>query len=384
MNDKEQSIFYKKIFIVITIIIFSSLHYFTTTNIHFLHDIYQRLYYIPIICASVWFGIKGGLSASAVISLIYIGHVVFQWKIMPHMELQKYLEIVLFNLVALITGLLTEREQKLKNKYLDTADMLKESYDKLKIQAKDMIEIEEQLRRADRLTMLGQISAELAHEIRNPLGSILGTAEIIKKDYNKDDKQHEFIEIMLKETKRLNDVLKNFLNFTREGEASDEMTDVNLLIHDAVNFLKLQFDKKNVSVALDLDENIEKIKLDGEQLKQVFFNIIINGVQSMPTGGKLTITTGIKNDDGKDFLCIDFVDTGIGISEKNIENLFKPFYTSKNEGTGLGLSISQKIIEKFDGEITVQSRINAGSTFTVKLPYLSGKENAEKKDINNR
>jgi two-component system NtrC family response regulator len=314
---------------------------------------------------------KDGLTASAIISVIYFIHIIFQWKLKPTISLQKYLEIIIFNLVALMTGLLTEREQKQKNMYHETADKLKESYEKLKERTKQMIEIEEQLRRADKLTMLGQISAELAHEIRNPLSSIKGTVEIIKDDYTPDDKKYEFIRILTKETNRLNDVLNNFLNFTKGKVSTPSMVDVNLLVHDVINFLRLQFNKKKIKIVLKLDEHIGKINLEGEQLKQVFLNIIINAIQSMPSGGNLTITTRkVRVQESKenalDHLYIDFKDTGAGMKEDTIKNLFKPFYTSKEDGTGLGLSISQKIVEKFDGEILVKSELDEGSTFTVK------------------
>lgn len=378
----------KKLFIFFSIIIISSLHYLTATNIHILHDIYQRLYYIPIICAAIWFGMRGGLSVSAVISLIYVGHIVFQWKLMPHVSLQKYLEILIFNLVALTTGLLTEREQKLKNKYHKTADKLKELFERLKKQTKDMIEIEEQLRRADKLTMLGQISAELAHEIRNPLGSIKGTVEIIKGDYSPDDMKYEFIRILEKETKRLDDVLHKYLSFTKSGAFSASMVDVNQVIRETVSFLNLQIEKSGGTIKFDLMDTLPKIKLDSEQLKQVCLNILINGLQAIPeTGGEITVTSRIERADDEsgstEYLCMDFKDTGAGIKEELIPDLFKPFSTTKEEGTGLGLSISQKIIEKFGGSIEVESELGKGSTFTIKLPYLK-KDEDEEKDIDNR
>ncbi len=372
MKNDRNAILNKKLFIFICIVIITNLHFFTTTKIHMLHDVYQRLYYLPIIFAAIWFGVKGGLTTSAIISVIYFTHIVFSWKMNPDVSLQKFLETILFNIVALTTGLLAEREQKLKNKYHETADKLKELYDRLKKQTKDIIELEEQLRRADKLTMLGQISAELAHEIRNPLGSIKGTAEILQQDFPKDDEKYEFVEILMKETNRLNDVLNNFLNFTKEKTASAAVVDVNLLITDVTSFLQIQLKKKNVVIKTDLDKNLSQPKLEGEQLKQVFFNIIINAVQAMPGGGALTITTHkettVIKGESVDHVFIDFTDTGTGIDDDMINDLFKPFCTSKEQGTGLGLSISNKIIEKFGGEILVKSVLGEGSTFTVKLP----------------
>ncbi|MFC1855238.1 ATP-binding protein [Thermodesulfobacteriota bacterium] len=372
MINKAKDTFSKKAFIVISIIVITSLHYLTATHIHTLHDIYQRLYYVPIICAAIWFGLKGGLSTSAIISVLYVGHIIFQWKMHPHVSLQKYLEILIFNLVALITGILSEREQQQKNKYQDTAKKLKESYEKLKKQSKEMIEIEEQLRRADKLTILGQISAELAHEIRNPLAAIIGTADIIKRNSNTEDKKYEFVEILVKETDRLNNVLNNILNFTSGDSDGSLPSDINELIKDAMQLFTLPFMKKKINVSLNLQDNLPMVNLEPEQFRQVLLNIMLNASQAMPNGGTFTITTEAPpNDDDKnivDHVNVLLADTGIGIEKKDMEKLFTPFYSSKDEGTGLGLSISQKIIEKFDGNISVESALNEGTSFIINLP----------------
>jgi len=184
-------------------------------------------------------------------------------------------------------------------------------------------------------------------------------------------------------------VLSNFLNFTKSSAIAASMVDVNRLLHDVVNFFSPQLKKNKVDVTLSLNDGLPSIKLDGEQLKQVFYNIVINAIQAMAkSGGKLAISTrteGAKDDESvSNYLCVDFSDSGVGIKQDVIDDLFKPFYTSKDEGTGLGLSISHKIIEKFDGTISVTSEVGNGSTFTVKLPYLKRDEDEEEKDTDNR
>ncbi len=385
----------RKQFIWISIIAITSMHYLTPTQLHKFHDVYQRLYYIPIISAAVWYGTKHSIRVSVVISILYSLHIIFQWGWGGHaghgmransadIMLPKFLEIVIFNLVALVTGVITDREKKIKDKYLQTAEKLKESYHKLKVQTKEMIDIEEQLRRADRLTILGQISAELAHEIRNPLGSIKGTVEIIKSDYSKDDKKYEFIEIMVKETNRLNEVLDNFLRFSKGKAQPTSSVNINSLLNEVMSFLNINITKNRVTLKIELKENLPMVILNGEQLKQVFFNIVINAIQSMPDGGTLSVKTDMESDKNKSYLTIAFIDTGVGIRDEDLDKLFEPFHTSKEEGTGLGLSISQKIIEKFGGQITINSVLGKGSTFTVKLPIKDEEIYSNEENSDNR
>ena len=152
----------------------SLLHYLTPLHRPVLHDIFQRLYYIPIIYAGFWFGLRGGLLSSILVSFLYAPHILFQWGIGPSLEMEKFLEIVLYNVVGGTTGFLSQREQERRVELESIAHGLEESYRKLQSQADLIIGIEEQLRRAERLSALGELSAVLAHEVRNPLGSIRG------------------------------------------------------------------------------------------------------------------------------------------------------------------------------------------------------------------
>lgn len=181
MNDPNAL---RKILLTASIIGISGLHYETPLNVPALHDIYQRLYYLPIILAAFWFGLRGGLLSALFVSIVYTPHIVFQWGDHLTMEMEKYLELVLYNVVGGVTGFLSEREQERRLELQQTAHGLEESNRMLKNQAERIIEFEEQLRTAERLSTIGEMSAVLAHEIRNPLGSIRGTAEILKDDFH--------------------------------------------------------------------------------------------------------------------------------------------------------------------------------------------------------
>jgi two-component system, NtrC family, sensor histidine kinase HydH len=195
----------------------SLLHYLTPLKLHFLHDIFQRLYYLPIILAAFRYGLRGGLVCSILVSIAYAPHILFQWGGELTLEMEKYLEILLYNVVGGITGLLSQKERERTAQLQETAQGLAESYEKLSAQSERIITIEEELRRAEKLSSLGEMAAVLAHEIRNPLGSIRGSAEILKDDFRPGDPKYEFLEIQIRETERLNRVVEDFLQMARRN-----------------------------------------------------------------------------------------------------------------------------------------------------------------------
>src|SRR6185369_7891622 len=145
----------------------SLLHYLTPLHLHYLHDIFQRFYYLPIILAALWFGFRGGLFCALVVSMVYAPHILFQWGGGLTLEMEKYLEIVMYNIVGSVTGLLAQREREKSMELQRTAEGLEESYRTLQTQSARIIAIEEQLRRSEKLSTLGEMAAVLAHEIRN-------------------------------------------------------------------------------------------------------------------------------------------------------------------------------------------------------------------------
>lgn len=357
---------WKIIVLVLSIAGITLLHYTTGTHQHFYHDIYQRLYYLPIIFSAFWFGLRGGLAASVVISVLYAFHIVFQLGAMPSTEIERFLEILLYNVVGGVTGYLAERERKLRVMHQEAAERLSESYRRLEEQTGRVLEIEEQLRRADRLSTLGELAAGMAHELRNPLSSIKGTAEILQGDYKPGDRKYEFIGIMVKEVERLNRVVEEFLRFARPLPLQPTDVDLGEEISSVTHLLKGQA----ANIAMDIIPfSIPKIKADREKLVQVFLNIVLNAIQAMPNGGRLTITASVSNG----FVELSFRDTGPGIPEENRDRLFKPFFTTKSAGTGLGLAISNRIVEAHGGKITFESKVGMGTTFRVRLPAITSK-----------
>lgn len=353
------------------IIAISLFHYLTPLHLHYLHDIFQRLYYLPIILAAMWFGLRGGLACSLVVSIVYAPHILFQWGGQLTLELEKYLEIVLYNIVGGVTGLLAQRERERSVELQKTADGLENSYKKLQAQSEQIITIEENLRRAEKLSTLGEMAAVLAHEIRNPLGSIRGTAEILKDDYRPGDPKYEFIDIQIRETERLNRVVEDFLRMARP--LPTEMVRCHLQAELETVVLLVTNDARERKIALVLEQAPVDVvvKGNGEKLRQAFLNIAINSLQASAAGGRLTISTSLCPADEASGMCeIRFCDSGKGIDSESLARIFEPFYTTKPDGTGLGLVITKKIIEGHGGTLHVESVVGVGTTVLIRLPVL--------------
>lgn len=357
----------RPLILFLCIIGISLLHYLTPLNLPFLHDIYQRLYYLPIILAAFWYGFRGGLACSIFVSLVYAPHILFQWGGHLTMEMEKYLEIILYNIVGGITGLLSQKERERSAELQETAKGLDESYKKLQAQSERIIAVEEKLRRAEKLSTLGEMAAILAHEIRNPLGSIRGTAEILKDDYRPGDPKYEFIEIQIKETERLNRVVEDFLHMARPQPVDMKLCTVQDELETILFLISNDARERQINLVLQPPALPVIIKADGEKLRQAFLNIAINALQATPPGGSVIISTTVY----KSALCeISFRDTGAGIDAEALEKIFEPFYTTKQDGTGLGLAITRKIIESHSGTLLVESDAGSGTTVTVRLPLL--------------
>jgi len=344
-------------------------HYFTPLTLHMLHDIFQRLYYIPIILAAFWFGLKGGIACAVVVSILYAPHIMFQWGGHLGMEMEKYLEIVLYNVVGGITGFLSQKEEARRKELQRIARGLEESYEKLRSQSDLIIEIEGQLRKAERLSAIGELGAVLAHEIRNPLASIKGTAEILKDDLRPGDRKYEFLEILVKESERLNRVVEDFLRMARPQPVIMGNCDLMAELNNVITLVSAEARKREVRLELK-PAALPVIEGDPEKLRQAFLNIILNGLQATPPDGSVTITVSLEEAkaSGPGSIELSFSDTGPGIEADKMERIFEPFYTSKEGGTGLGMAITRKIIEGHGGRIEVMSEPGAGADFRIHLP----------------
>lgn len=350
----------------------SLLHYFTPLHLHYLHDIFQRFYYLPIILAALWFGFRGGLICALFVTVVYAPHILFQWGGGLTMEMERYLEIVMYNVVGGVTGLLAQRERERSVELQKTARGLEESFDRLQRQSEQIIAIEEQLRRSERLSTLGEMAAVLAHEIRNPLGSIRGTAEILRDDYKPDDPKHEFIEIQIRETERLNHVVEDFLRMARPQTTEMRRCSLRRELETIVTLTANDASQRGIRLIFEPGADALFVLGDGEKLRQAFLNIVINALQATPAGGEVVITGECHGGTCE----IRFRDSGAGILSETLGRIFEPFFTTKPDGTGLGLAVTKKIVEGHGGTMEIESEVGKGTTVLVRLPV--GENGGEK------
>lgn len=233
----------------------------------------------------------------------------------------------------------------------------------------DLTEIrsmEESVRRKDRLAAVGRVAAGLAHEIRNPLGAMRGAIQVLESQTPPGTAQASLMEIILRESDRLNKIITNFLTYARPRVSNFSQIDVREAVNDTFMLLKHSPDvKEKHSLETDLPDKPLIISADPTQLKQIFWNLARNAIQSMPDGGKFKIRL---EETGNERIRILFEDTGCGMSASQVEQLFEPFSDSTTGGTGLGLSIVYQIIRDHNGTINVRSREGSGTTITVELP----------------
>jgi signal transduction histidine kinase len=345
-------------------------HDLTPISRHTQHDILVRLYYIPIALGGLWFGLKGGLGAAGLITLVYLPHVLM----VDHgpLTIGYLLEIPIFLAVGLLIGLVMDRQEHYRRGLEFQAETLAQSHRELQEQTRLLLEKETQLRRADRLSALGQLSAGLAHEIRNPLGAIKGAVEILQEDYQAGHPKAEFYAILLKEVERLNDVLTNFLNFARPATPHFAPVDVRAVLGTLEGLISGQARGHRVQIFTSFHPGPSRVMADETLMKQAFLNIMLNAVEAMPEGGDLAIATRLSSGGATggrpEWVEVVFDDTGPGIREEDLGRIFDPFFTTKADGTGLGLAITHRIIENHHGTIRVMSQRGKGTTFVVTLP----------------
>ncbi|WP_427340057.1 two-component system sensor histidine kinase NtrB [Caloranaerobacter sp. DY30410] len=456
------------IFISISIVIITMLHYSIIPARWDIHDFHRRLFYIPIIISSFKFRLKGGLFTSVIVSILYVTPLIFpeilSLEKINMSILNHFLEIIMFVFIGTVTGFLVEADFKKKKileiqirkltdlenftqnildsitnvliavdkdlkiqlinkegrKLLDLdetcigkgLDILFTEYDKIEKILKDVLafdkkvnivtkcnskdktniyvklfayplhnilnkiegvvivlediseirKLENQVRRAEKLSAVGQLASGIAHEIRNPLGIIKTISQTVIKDIE-DAEIKEGLEIIVHEVDRANMVIKGLLDFAKPNVNQIKNQSIDKLIKEVIMLTKKYAQQHDVKIIYTSEVDIE-ILIDSEKIKQAFINVIFNSVQAMPEGGYLNISLNIK--DG--WVKVSFEDNGTGIQRNELEKIFEPFYTTKDTGTGLGLAITHRIIDEHDGYIEVSSKPGTGTKFDIFLP----------------
>jgi two-component system NtrC family sensor kinase len=220
---------------------------------------------------------------------------------------------------------------------------------------------------SEKLASLGKLAAGIAHEINNPLTSILINSHLVAEQLQDKNDLARFLAIIIDETERCAKIVKGLLQFSRQSLPEKKPISINELIQSTLLLFDSQVLVSNVRVEKEIDERLPQVMVDDNKIKQVFTNLILNALDAMPEGGILSIRSRLSDD--KKFIEITFKDTGCGIDDKNIGKIFDPFFSTKGvKGTGLGLSVSYGIIKQHDGSVDVQSSLGRGTTITIRLP----------------
>jgi two-component system sensor histidine kinase PilS (NtrC family) len=237
----------------------------------------------------------------------------------------------------------------------------------------ELRQMQEQVRRMDRLAVAGELAAGIAHEIKNPLASLSGSIQMLRDEVEFGPVQQRLMNITLREAERLNALVNEFLLFSRPEKTVDQSVDVSKVINDTLEMLKNSPElSRPIRIQRDFTEDLW-VHIDAQRLQQVIWNLVLNAVQEMRNSGRLSISTRIHSEDGvgnaqERLAEISISDTGPGIPPENHGKVFDPFFTTKDNGTGLGLTIVHRIVENYDGKISLQSESRKGTTFTLHFP----------------
>lgn len=254
-------------------------------------------------------------------------------------------------------------QQMLANLQAEIAER-KQAEEQLHRRNQELTALQMQLVQSAKLAAVGELAAGVAHELNNPLTSILGFSELLQKRENLEREVEKDLEIIVSESRRARNIVRNLLDFSRQTQPERRASDINELIRQTLAVVRYSLEKNGITVVQDYDPDLGRILLDESQMKQVVLNLISNASGAMPEGGTLTLRTVRSGSE----IAVSVADTGIGIPAENLPRIFDPFFTTSSRGTGLGLSVSLGIVQGHGGRITAESREGQGSVFTVWLP----------------
>ncbi len=351
-------------------VLITVLHYRTGAHHAWVHDVLRRLYYLPILFAAFSGGLRGGVVLSVFVSLIYFPHAFVSLVSRdPGGALEKGLEIILYNLVAVVAGLLVDRERREREKQQRLARELSASLEEQR-------RIESQLIRAGRLGALGELTAGIAHEIKNPLHAMKGTAEILRDVVPEEAPERRMLELHIDEIDRLAQAAERFLAFARPAPVDRRPIDLRDVAARVGTLVETQARREGVTTVVSAGEGPAPpiVMGDPEQLAQLLLNIAINGVQAMAPGGGGTLSIGVRTErqGGRTIHVAAVSNTGPQIPEGELERIFDPFFTTKDGGTGLGLSICSRIADQHEGVLSVANLAGGGVEFALALPAAGG------------
>jgi signal transduction histidine kinase len=342
--------------IVAAILLISAVHQVTPLVEQHWHNVIQHLYYLPIVFAGLSSGWLGGLGTAVLAGISNAPHNVVAYRTFPNYAIDQVLDVPLFCAAGILTGVLAERGRKQRADLERTTKRLSEVYQELQDNF-------ERMKRSERLFALGQLSAGLAHEIRNPLASVAGAAGILQRNSNLTPKDAECLEIIGKECQRLNRLVSNFLDFARPRVPQYQSIDIVPVLDGVIELAGHALGSQRIELRKQVSPTLPAVDCDPDLLKQVLLNLVMNAMQSMPDGGEVFISAVLQ----RERVLIQVKDAGTGIRPEDRDRIFDPFFTTKDNGSGLGLSVAHQIVEQHGGMLTAEANPDRGMTFSVLL-----------------
>jgi len=319
----------------------------TLGSLPFVGKILRYLFFLPIVMAALWFGWRGGLAAALLATVLYVP---------ADPSEDATVEAVDLFLIGSIMGILADRERRKRILLEQATRELGAAY----VQLQDNMV---RLRQAERLSATGHLAASLAHEIRTPLASIAGAAEMLDSDIA-PSLRSEMTGILRKESRRLSRLLADLLNYAKPRPPEFTENDLRDVVSAVVMLASPSARQQEVKLHFAPPANPVPLYCDGEQLQQLLLNLTMNAVQSMPNGGEIEFAVELASES----VIVRIADTGPGIPPDQRDRIFDPFYTTKPDGTGLGLAVCSQIVDAHRGRILILSREPHGTEFVVELP----------------
>jgi len=351
----------------LVVAIMTAIHY---THYHYemnYHILLQFAYYLPVIYAAMRFGPAGGILSGLLITLLILPFMISMHDMDPSTLVTQWVEIGLINVIGWLTGFLSQQERRAKRKYQLALSVQQELVEKLKQEGMERERLEEEIRQTERLTALGHMSAGLAHEIRNPLGIMKVSIQLLAQEKVDDSVVAEYCRVLLEECERLNRLVSEFLNFARPNEPARRRITLRNILDEGVTLIQpalMQHHIELKQVRNQVDEKV--VEVDPDQMKQVILNILLNAIDAQGEGGVILLE-GVRKDS---FVGFAVSDEGPGIEPDAMPYIYDPFFTTKEKGTGLGLSVVHRILDQHDWRIATTNRRGGGVRVEILLPLI--------------
>lgn len=357
--------------IALLVDIFTTIHYTNYQYVASFHVLLQFGYYIPVIYAAMRFGPIGGIGVGLLITLLSLPHLAHFRMIDQTAWYTQWVEIFSTNAIGWLTGFLIQQERKATRQYQQALQVQGELVEKLRLEGEQREQLEEEIRQSERLTALGHLSAGLAHEIRNPLGIIKATAQLLAQERSEDQEVGEYCRVLQEECGRLNRLVSQFLDFARPKEPNRKSVTFGHILDSAVALVQplLRQQKINLEIRFN-DVEAEMVDVDPDQMKQVILNILLNAIEAQNSDGSILVE-GVRLEG---LVGVAVNDQGPGIKPEILPHIYDPFFTTKDKGTGLGLSVVHRILEQHGGKISITNLTQHGTRVEILLP-LSISEN---------